>query len=156
MVLSKKKVHRLCHVALLSKFFLGNLIDCPSFQTSVNRDFTANEYLAEPFDYLWPTLFTCVQNITSFFMVETAQSVVVTAQRGLRNCAAAHARSLEGTLFIRQKVFPYHLHFRDTQLKQSTLDQLVFLISNFLLSFDCKSTFFVVLRIVIRSASKAL
>ena len=31
-------------------------------------------------------------------MLETAQSVVVTAQRGLSNCAAAHARSLEGTL----------------------------------------------------------
>ena len=33
-------------------------------------------------------------------MVETAQSVVVTAQRGLSNCAAAQARSLEGTLVV--------------------------------------------------------
>ena len=33
-------------------------------------------------------------------MVVTAQSVVVTAQRGLSNCAAAHGRSLEGTLSI--------------------------------------------------------
>ena len=31
-------------------------------------------------------------------MLETAQTVVVTAQRGLSNCTAAHARSLEGTL----------------------------------------------------------
>ena len=52
----------------------------------------------EPFDFLWPALFLCVQNFTSFFMLETAQSVVVTAQRGLSNCAAAHVRSLEGTL----------------------------------------------------------
>ena len=72
--------------------------NCPDFETSLNRDLTANEYLAEPFDYLWPSLFTCVHNFTSFFMVETAQSVVVTAQRGLNNCAAAQARSLEGTL----------------------------------------------------------
>ena len=72
--------------------------NCPSFETSVNRDFTANQYLAEPFDFLWPTLFICVQNFTSSFMLETVQRVVVTAQRGLSNCAAAHARSLEGTL----------------------------------------------------------
>ena len=65
---------------------------------SPNRDLTANEYLAEPFHFLWPTLFLCVQNFTSFFMVEIAQSAVVTAQRGLSNCAAAQARSLEGTL----------------------------------------------------------
>ena len=31
-------------------------------------------------------------------MVETAQSVVLTARRGQNNCAAAHARSLEGTV----------------------------------------------------------
>ena len=72
--------------------------NCPGFEASVNRDLTANEYLAEPFDFLWPTLFICVQNFTSVFMVETAQRVVVTAQRGLSNCATAHARSLEGTL----------------------------------------------------------
>ena len=72
--------------------------NCPGFETSVNRNLTANEYLAEPFDFLWLTLFICVQNFTSFFMLETAQSVVVTAQRGISNCAAAHARSLEGTL----------------------------------------------------------
>ena len=35
-------------------------------------------------------------------MVETAQTVVITAQRGLSNCAAAHARSLEGTLVAGQ------------------------------------------------------
>ena len=74
--------------------------NCPGFETSVKRDFTTNEYLAEPFDFLWPTLFLCVQNFTFFFMVETAQKVVVTAQRGLSNCAAAHARSLEGTLLV--------------------------------------------------------
>ena len=34
-------------------------------------------------------------------MLETAQRVVVTAQMGLSNCAAAHARSLEGTLHAR-------------------------------------------------------
>ena len=67
------------------------LPNCPSFQTYVIRDFTGTEYLAKPFDFLWPTLFTCVQNFTSFFMLETAQ-------RSLNNCAAAHARSLEGTL----------------------------------------------------------
>ena len=72
--------------------------NCPDFETSVSRDFTANEYLAEPFGFLWPTLFFCAQNFTSFFMVETAQSVVVTAQRGQNNCAAAQARSLEETL----------------------------------------------------------
>ena len=33
-------------------------------------------------------------------MVVTAQSVVITAQRGVSNCAAAQARSLEGTLPI--------------------------------------------------------
>ena len=90
MVLSKiKKGHRFSHVALLSIFLLEP--NCPSFQASVNRDFTANEYLAQPFNFLWSTLFICVQNFTSFFMLETAQ-------RGLSNCAAAHARSLEGTL----------------------------------------------------------
>ena len=61
--------------------------NCPGFETSVSREFTANKYLAEPFDFLWPTLFICVQNFTSFIMVETAQSVVVTAQRGQNNCA---------------------------------------------------------------------
>ena len=44
------------------------------------------------------TLFDCVQNFTSFFVLETARSVVLTAQRGQNNCTAAHARSLEGTL----------------------------------------------------------
>ena len=66
--------------------------NCPGFETSVNRDLAANEYLAEPFHFLWPTFFICVQNFTSFFMVETAQSVVVTAQRGLSNCAGAQLR----------------------------------------------------------------
>ena len=47
---------------------------------------------------LKPTLFVCVQNFTSFLVLETARSVVLTAQRGQNNCAAAHARSLEGTL----------------------------------------------------------
>ena len=37
-------------------------------------------------------------------MVETAQSVVVTAQRDLNNCAAAQARSLEGTLVTIKEV----------------------------------------------------
>ena len=36
-------------------------------------------------------------------MVETAQSVVITAQRDLNNCAAAQARSLQGTLLLSPK-----------------------------------------------------
>ena len=88
-------VEGFCHYVLISKFLLPN---CSGFEMSENQDLAANEYLAEPFEKLWPTLFVCVQNFTSVFMVETAQSVVVTAQRGLSNCAAAQARSLEGTL----------------------------------------------------------
>ena len=45
-----------------------------------------------------PMLFVCVQNFTSFLVLETARSVVFTAQWGQNSCAAAHARSLEGTL----------------------------------------------------------
>ena len=40
--------------------------------------------------------------VTAQSVVVTARSVVVTAQRGLSNCAAAHARSLEGTLHVTQ------------------------------------------------------
>ena len=47
-----------------------------------------------------PTLFVCVENFTSFLVLETAQSVVFTAQRDQNSCAAAHARSLEGTLAV--------------------------------------------------------
>ena len=82
---------------------------CSGFEASVHRDVTANEYLAGPFDFLWPTLFICVQNFTFFFMLETAQSVVVTAQRGLSNCAAAQARSLEGTLIAILRISTNHL-----------------------------------------------
>ena len=45
-----------------------------------------------------PTLFVCVHNFTFFLVLETARSVVFTAQRGQNSCAAAHARSLEKTL----------------------------------------------------------
>ena len=44
----------------------------------------------------------------SFFRLETAQSIVVTAQRGLSNCAAAHARSLEGTLVATYLRMPHY------------------------------------------------
>ena len=113
MVFSKKKkgvivlfldgkcVYKDCRGLLSHRFHLQIFVrkpNCSGFKTSENRDLTANEYLAEPFEFLWPTFFICVQNFTSFFMVETAQSVVVTAQRGLSNCAAAQMRSLEGTL----------------------------------------------------------
>ena len=36
-----------------------------------------------------------------------AQSVVVTAQRGLSNCAAAQARSLEETLFVTHLLYVF-------------------------------------------------
>ena len=112
MVFSKKKkvivlfldgkyVYKDCRRLLSHRSHLQIFVrqsNCSGFETSENRDLTANEYLAEPFEFLWPTFFICVQNFTSFFKVETAQSVVVTAQNGLSNCAAAHARSLEGTL----------------------------------------------------------
>ena len=45
-----------------------------------------------------PTLLVGVQNFTIFSVLETARGVVFTARRGQNNCAAAHARSLEGTL----------------------------------------------------------
>ena len=88
-IMSTTAVEGFCHYVLISKFLLPN---CSGFETSENQDLAANEYLAEPFEKLWPTLFVCVQNFTSVFMVETAQSVVVTAQRGRSNCAAAQLR----------------------------------------------------------------
>ena len=60
-----------------------------------------------------PTLFVSVQNFTSFLALETARSIVLAAQRGQNNCAAVHARSLEGTLLatcdVQKKGAPMHV-----------------------------------------------
>ena len=47
-----------------------------------------------------PTLFVCVQNFTSCLVLETARSVVFTAQRGQYSYAATHASSIKGTLAV--------------------------------------------------------